>query len=541
MSSPPLSSSKARWLVLLLGTLAMLGNTYIYDNPSALHDQLRDHFAPPPTFDDVSAQLAGLDRGGPGHAGAGESADSDAELAFEYDFNMLYTVYSLPNVVLPVFGGALVDRFGAARMLSLFACMVTLGQLLLSSGVSWRSMPLMLVGRVVFGLGGESMCVGSNAVLKEWFSGREFAMAMGVQLSVARLGSVINNLACPYLADRHGIAAPFWVGLLVCLLSLAAALALFALDGAHGGEERDAARAARARAGEGARDAAGSGPPGIERGGPLAPACARVERSCPDVRGFGLSFWLLVVSCVVVYGAVLPFNNVASPFLIHKYYCDGDCCAGSEAQCPAQLDAQASAAVVMSIPYTVSALLAPAVGAFVDWIGLKAVLCLSAAVMLFFAHALLGLTAASPIVPLALIGIGYSLYSAAVWPAVPDVVPDARKGVAFGVVTAVQNGGLALFPVLVAAMRAHTHSYEPIEIFFALLAGLGIGSGVLLNWDDMRSGDRLNGPRFREVFAPCLRPLGLLSAGLEDASRPQKTRGRRRANDDARPGASLLA
>ena len=60
--------------------------------------------------------------------------------------------------------------------------------------------------------------------------------------------------------------------------------------------------------------------------------------------------------------------------------------------------------------------------------------------------------------PLVAIGVGYSLYSAAVWPAVPDVVPDARKGVAFGVVTAVQNGGLALFPILASGSESAVRS-----------------------------------------------------------------------------------
>eukprot|EP00941_MAST-03F_sp_MAST-3F-sp1_P005548 g5548.t1 len=441
-----------RWFVLFLSTVAMLGNTYVYDNPSALHDQLFDKFSVEP----VNMQSA----------------------QFEYNFNMLYTVYSLPNILLPILGGVLVDGFGASRMVFIFAVLVVFGQLIVSLGVSAQSMFLMLVGRTIFGIGGESMCVGSTAILKEWFSGKEFAMAMGTTLSISRFGSVINNILSPHLAERFGVVTPFWFGTLVCFLSVLAALILLKFD-----EQSNQS---------------------ILKNFEKINMSKRLHGAM-KFQGFGFSFWLLVLSCVVMYGCVLPFNNVASPLLIHKYYCDGDCCPPNQPQCDAQLKAQQKAALVMSIPYTVSAVLAPVIGAFVDWVGFKAVIMLVASFLIFYAHMMLGLSTIQPVFPLVLLGIGYAIYTAAIWPAIPDVVADDRKGLAFGLVTAVQNAGLALIPLLVAMLRSHTHTYEPIEVFFALLAGFGIASGLVLNYDDIKRSSRLNGPKFKELFGDYLK------------------------------------
>ena len=55
----------------------------------------------------------------------------------------------------------------------------------------------MLVGRVVFGLGGESMSVAQSAIVSSWFKGKELAFALGVNLSVSRLGSVLNSNTIP--------------------------------------------------------------------------------------------------------------------------------------------------------------------------------------------------------------------------------------------------------------------------------------------------------------------------------------------------------
>ena len=101
---------------------------YSYDIPSALHQQLQDYMPP-------------------------------SSSSYETNFNLLYTIYSIPNVILPLFGGNIVDKYGAPKCLTLFAILVFMGAVLLSIGVSNQSWHVMYLGRFVFGLGKQILCI----------------------------------------------------------------------------------------------------------------------------------------------------------------------------------------------------------------------------------------------------------------------------------------------------------------------------------------------------------------------------------------------
>ena len=86
---------------------------------------------------------------------------------FETLFSLLYTVYSIPNTVLPLFGGYIVDKFGFARCAVLFLVLILGGQAVFALGVSVKNWPVMFTGRVIFGFGGESISVANSAILGE--------------------------------------------------------------------------------------------------------------------------------------------------------------------------------------------------------------------------------------------------------------------------------------------------------------------------------------------------------------------------------------
>ena len=166
---------------------------YSFDNPAALHDQLRDHFS---------------------HLSTRE---------YEYNFNLLYTAYSMPNVILPFFGGIFVDRYGAEVCCLVFLCFTFLGQLMVAYGVFSKSFTVMIIGRVVFGIGGESICVASSSLLQKWFEFGEVALAMGMCLSISRLGSVSNNIVSPWLTQRfHSLHSAFFFSCFLIFVSLIA-------------------------------------------------------------------------------------------------------------------------------------------------------------------------------------------------------------------------------------------------------------------------------------------------------------------------------
>jgi len=182
------SSWLMRWIVLFLTCAGLFGQFYAYDNPSALNKEIQKH-----------------------------CAASD----FDYDFNMLYSAYSIPNIVLPLILGVGVDRVGVRWAIAALAVCVMVGHAVVSLGLQSCSWSMMWQGRVIFGIGGESMQIAQTVLLFKWFKGKEVALALGLNISVARAGSVLNDVLSPWTASHYGLPAAFWLGTAFCTLSAA--------------------------------------------------------------------------------------------------------------------------------------------------------------------------------------------------------------------------------------------------------------------------------------------------------------------------------
>lgn len=277
----------------------MSSNYYAYDIPSALHQQIQTYMP--------------------------------QSSIFETKFNLLYTAYSIPNTILPLFGGNVVDRYWAPKCQILFAVIIFSGSCILSVGVSSQSWQLMYFGRFVFGLGAESLSVAQSTVLSEWFEGREVALAMGITLSVSRLGSIWNNLISPKVANAKngGVESAFWLGAVFTSSAVIMGGLIIFVD----------ARTKRKidkRSGGGLESLTAALLEGsvvesdfLQSGGNAGNLNAMDEGTAnqeseavhiSDIKKFQPLFWLLSLSCVVVYGCVLPFNNVASGILLERNF-----------------------------------------------------------------------------------------------------------------------------------------------------------------------------------------------------------------------------
>ena len=116
--------TNVRWCFLLLCCFFLLGGYFCYDNPGPLETQLE------------------------------KGMKLDAA-----HFSLLYTVYSMPNMVLPILGGIFLDKVGLRVGIILFSCVLTLGQFVFMIGGYTHHFNTMLAGRVIFGFGGESLSV----------------------------------------------------------------------------------------------------------------------------------------------------------------------------------------------------------------------------------------------------------------------------------------------------------------------------------------------------------------------------------------------
>jgi len=173
----------------------LLGSYFCYDNPGPLETQLEKQF--------------GID---------------------STHYSLLYTVYSLPNMVLPILGGLFLDKIGIRSGLLLFTFVLTLGQLVFTIGGYNSDYNTMLAGRVIFGMGGESMSVAQSAIVSVWFKGKELAFALGINMSISRLGSVLNAAVVPSVYDSSGLGMALMVGFIICVFSFVNAIGLVMLD-----------------------------------------------------------------------------------------------------------------------------------------------------------------------------------------------------------------------------------------------------------------------------------------------------------------------
>lgn len=133
-------------------------------------------------------------------------------------------------MILPLLGGILLDSIGVRMGLIFFCAVLTVGQFIFMLGGYATSYNEMIAGRVVFGFGGESMQVAQSAIISQWFKGKEMAFALGLNLSIARLGSVVNGIVVPSVYDSAGLGTALAIGFIICLFSLLSAIGMSVLD-----------------------------------------------------------------------------------------------------------------------------------------------------------------------------------------------------------------------------------------------------------------------------------------------------------------------
>ena len=151
MTARPAPPRAYRWLVLVFISLAMFGNYYVYDCISPMADVLK------------------------------------ARLGFtDANIGLLQAIYSIPNVVMVLIGGFIIDRIGTRKATLIFGVICLAGAVVTSlSG----TLAAMAAGRLLFGLGAESLIVAVTTAIAKWFKGKELSFAFGINLTIARLGS----------------------------------------------------------------------------------------------------------------------------------------------------------------------------------------------------------------------------------------------------------------------------------------------------------------------------------------------------------------
>ena len=354
-----------------------------------------------------------------------------------------YGLYTSGYSVLCVFGGLviggiLLDKWGVRVSGSLFVGMMVFG----AGMVTWAvlrggaaALRVAYVGTMLFGLGSEIAGTAVTRSIARWFKGGPMALAMGLQLAIARLGTAFALVLSPRLVQQvpghvyslAETARPALVGMGLMALGLILWAVFVALD----------ARASRAEA--------------SEESTTVIPSEASVSQTADkdtfrfkDVLGVlgNKNFWLLGLLCVLFYSSIIAFKKFAGAILVPRF----------------DIPAQAAGWMVSMLPFS-TVIFAPLFGMMVDKAGKGTRWMILGAVLSLVAHGILAFAPAG--VPfwgylaMVFLGFGYSLVPAALWPSVPKIVPDKVLGTTFALIYWVQNLGLLSFKWISGAILGH--------------------------------------------------------------------------------------
>ena len=429
MTTPPAgafhpSTRLYRFTILIFISLLVLGSYFAYDSIGALETTLM--------------QELNLNRSTIGN---------------------LYTAYSLAAIPIVFLGGMLYDRLGPRKASLLFSVLVFLGAVIVAvAKTKW----MLFTGRLVFGAGSESLIVVQSAIISRWFKGKEMAMAFGIALTLSRVGTLFSFNTEELIADHfHSFRTALWAAALLCLFSVLCNLVYVVMD-RHG--ERELA---------------------------LPKAGAGDKIVFADIKKFTSSYWFVVLLCVTFYSAIFPFTALSTDMFHDKWGIPlvNASTGGFLTRVFYGFTHMFSTAPgITSITIAASMIFAPFAGDIVDRVGKRASLMVVGALLMIPAHLLLGITHWNPIPMMAMLGVSFVLVPAAMWPSVPLLVEENRVGTAFGIMTAIQNGGLALFPLLNGWLRDKTGTYTSTQIMFSGLGVAGLVFAFLLLRADRRNG-----------------------------------------------------
>ena len=393
------------WVVFALLAIVMYGNFYVYDSIGPVADLLQRQR---------------------GFNGA--------------QIGMLNAIYNLPNVVLILVGGVLIDRYGAARVTLYTAAVCLAGAALTAFSPSFAGMA---AGRLLFGIGAETFNIGIIVAIAENFAGGNLAFAMGLSIGIGRLGSFSADMSPTWFVNayRHGWQPPLMIATLVVAVSFAAAIGYWWFD--H-----------RIRGNTPAR---------------VPDTAGRFARG--DLLRFGSAYWYLLALCVLWYAVMFAFRSTFSiEYFQHAHGL-----------------VLAAAGAMNSYVFLAAIFTTPAFGWVCDRIGRYAPMLAFGALLLPLSIAVMALTRWSLWVGTVMIGVSFSLVPAVMWPLTSKLVSPTRFGTALGLMAVVQNAGIAGANLVAgslndwsAASAQNPGGYQPMMLFFGATSTLGFGFALLL-------------------------------------------------------------
>lgn len=488
------NSKKARWSALLLVSVTMILGYVFTDIMSPLEPLLTE-----------SRNLTE----GQGGTGFGLGWTSD-----EYGFFSGAYGYFNVFLLLLFFGGIILDKFGIRFTGIMSTILMCLGALLKWYAVSHNfdgtmSVPffgtyqtqvvLAATGFAIYGVGCEIAGVTVTKILVKWFKGHELALAMGLQVALARIGTafalayslqIAMGVHIPYTHDFHiagifyninaaivnglvslkdfleipsGVQASVALGAVLLCIGMISYLVYCIMD-----KKEDASSAANKTE--------------QEEGFKFSALKMLVTNKC---------FWYVAILCLMFYAGVFPYLKFATKLMVMKY----------------GVDPNLAGLIPAMLPFG-TIFLTPFFGGIYDKFGKGATLMIIGSLLLTCVHIVFALPTHSyivAIVAMLVLGIAFGLVPSALWPSVPKIIPMECLGSAYALIFYIQNIGLALVPVWIGKVnQANTNEATGIIDYtqsMSIFAGFGVIAiiiALLLLVEDKRKGYGLQKPNLKK-------------------------------------------
>ena len=384
------------------------------------------------------------------------------------NYGVFSGAYGYINVFLLMlfFGGLILDKMGVR-----FTGVMSTALMFVGAAIKWYAvdngfsgemfgLPTQVViaclGFAIYGMGCEIAGITVTKVIAKWFTGHEMALAMGLQVALARVGTACALFfALPIAQSAGAVSAPVMFGASALCIGLISYIVYCVMD-----KKLDNSVAADQSAATESEE--------------------QFKFSDLKVIFCNQGFWLITLLCLIFYAAVFPFLKFATNLMIIKYGVTPDL-----------------AGMIPGLLPFGTMLLTPLFGSLYDKIGKGATLMIIGSVLLTVVHILFAMPLLNvwwfAVIIMILLGIAFSLVPSAMWPSVPKIIPMKQLGSAYAIIFYIQNIGLSMVPVLIgnviAANTANgTTDYTMPMSIFALFGAIAVIISTLLKIVDKKKG-----------------------------------------------------
>ncbi len=403
------------------------------------------------------------------------------------EYGVFTSAYGWLNVflVMLILGGIILDKMGVRFTGLMSAGVMVVGASIKYWAIShvfpegamifgYKSQVVFAAGGfAIFGVGVEVAGITVSKIIVKWFKGYEMALAMGLQVAIARIGTLMAMAApVPLAMHFQSISAPIALALIMLVAGFLSFFFYVAMD-----KKLDASVALKG-------DIAEEDP-------------FRFSDIGLIVKNKG--FWLIAMLCVLFYSSVFPFLKYAADLMVNKY--------GLE---------PGVAGTIPSLLPLGTLVLTPLFGSIYDKKGKGATIMIIGSVLLIFVHSIFSLpilnTWIMAVILVVLLGVALSLVPSAMWPSVAKIIPEKQLGTAFSLIFWIQNWGLMGVPLLIGWVldkycingtviidgnSKPTYDYTIPMMIFTTFGVLAVVVGYLLKAEDRKKGYGLEKPNIQ--------------------------------------------